>query len=86
MADQSQVVRIHRKNPRLTAPQIAARLGCLPEYVRATGRRRGLTLAKALIRREPQPDSLIMLGLAARAAGLNVEQIAAIAQAKGGAA
>jgi hypothetical protein len=86
MADQMQIITLNRKYPQMSAPQIAQRLGCLPEYVRATARRRGLTLAKSKEGRTPKPESLIMLGHAAREAGLTVQAIIAIGRAKGGAA
>jgi hypothetical protein len=36
MANKHQVLSIFTKNPELTSAQIALRLGCMPEYVRAT--------------------------------------------------
>ena len=42
------VVRTHLDHPDWTAPEIAARLGCNPAYVRATAQRRKLELVKAI--------------------------------------
>jgi hypothetical protein len=85
VATQLQVIQLHQKYPTLTATQIAGRLDCSPEYVRATGRRRGLTFPGSRTERVRQPDGLMMLGRAARAAGLTVEQIEQIARENAGA-
>lgn len=47
MATKQQVMDLHRANPTWTAPDIAASLGCLDAYVRATARRYGMDLPKA---------------------------------------
>ncbi len=78
MTTSNDVIRLHRLYPKFSAVEIARRLNCLPEYVRATGRRRGLTFAKAHKKREPEPDTLIQLGRAARWAGLTVADIEAM--------
>lgn len=75
MTDQSQVVALHRKYPKWSATDIANRLGCMPAYVRATGKRRGLNFAKAKVERETVPESIVQLGRAARDAGLSVADI-----------
>ena len=69
MADQQQVLELHREHPDWAAPQIAAQLGCSAGYVRATAHRAGIKLPAG------QPDGLLALGWAAREAGLTVEQI-----------
>lgn len=47
--NQQDVVQLHRKDPNLTAGQIAERLRCRPEYVRSTAARLKLTLPGALV-------------------------------------
>lgn len=79
MTDQSQVVALHRKYPKWSATDIANRLSCMPEYVRATGKRRGLTFGKAKGERETVPESIVQLGRAARDAGLSVRDIEGMA-------
>jgi hypothetical protein len=79
MTNQSQVVALHRKHPKWSASDIAKRLGCLPAYVRATGKRRGLNFAKAKVEREAVPESIVQLGRAARDAGLSVSDIESMA-------
>lgn len=82
MASQFQVIQLHTKSPQLTATQIADRLETSSEYVRATGRRCGLTFPGARSRRVRQEDSLKTLGEAARAAGLlTVEAVEAAGKA-----
>ena len=44
MATKDQVINLHRRERHLNASDIAERLGCLPEYVRATARRNNLVL------------------------------------------
>ena len=50
MATKDQVITAHRKHPDWTAQQIADHIGggCLSAYVRATARRNGLKLPKAV--------------------------------------
>lgn len=82
MATQFQVIQLNAKSPQLTASQIAVRLETSSEYVRATGRRLGLTFPGARKSRVRQEDSLKTLGEAARAAGLlTVEAVEAAAKA-----
>jgi hypothetical protein len=81
MTTQIQVIQLHQKNPTLTAPQIAERLGCKSAYVRATAQRCGLTLAGCHVARSRQ-DTVTALGRAARAAGLlTVADVEAAAKA-----
>jgi hypothetical protein len=44
MATKQQVISLHARDPSLTSTEIAALLGCEPEYVRATFYRNGLKL------------------------------------------
>lgn len=64
------VVRIHKQNPRWSALEIAAELNCHPGYVRATARRRGLTLPSSV-----KVPSVYAIGRAAQNAGLTLEII-----------
>src|SRR5258708_4767028 len=82
MADQNQVGKLHHEHPGWAATQSAARLGCMPEYVRATGRRCGLTFAKTRAERQIKPESLIALGMAAREAGLSVADIQSLSRGR----
>lgn len=69
MADQSQVVALHRKHPDWDAIKLAAQLRCSSGYVRATAQRKRLKLPNS------RPDSITALGHAARDAGLSVADI-----------
>lgn len=42
MTNKNEVIEIHRNYPTLGTIQVAEKLGCLPEYVRATAKREGL--------------------------------------------
>lgn len=48
MANKDQVIALHKRFPKWTAPQIAARLRCDPGYIRATAKRQGLNLRKGI--------------------------------------
>lgn len=48
MATWHDVDRVRRQHPSWCPSQIAAEIGCLPEYVRATARRRGWSLPTGL--------------------------------------
>lgn len=80
MANQAQVLELHQKYPSWGASQIAERLGCTSAYVRATATRKGITLPGSRIVKPPQPESLVALGIAARAVGLTVQRIAELAR------
>ena len=81
MANRHDVARLHRQHPEWTAPEMAAALRCTQEYVRATARRRGLTLAKTRPGSLADPDSIVSLGRAAQAAGLTLARIRQLADA-----
>jgi hypothetical protein len=74
MANQLQVIELHRKHPDWTSAQIAKRIDAAPAYVRATAYRKGLQLPGCKSS-HPKPDGLIALGRAAREAGLTVDRI-----------
>lgn len=46
MTTKHDVIAAHQQYPQWTASEIAAHLGCLPEYVRATAQRNSLRLPK----------------------------------------
>lgn len=75
MTDQSQVRELHLKYPTWGAVQIAKRLGCLSAYVRATATRQGITLPGSRTIKASKLETLVQLGIAARAAGLTVVDI-----------
>lgn len=75
MTDQRQVRELHKKHPTWGAVQIAKRLGCQSAYVRATATRQGITLPGSKTVKPPKPETLVQLGMAARAAGLTVADI-----------
>lgn len=80
MANQFQVIELHQKYPQWRATQIASRLGCSSEYVRATAARKGITLNGSWVTKPPKPESLVLLGRACRAAGLTLADIRDIAE------
>lgn len=47
MTTKHEVIAVHRAHPDWSAGDIAAHLGCMHEYVRATARRNGFSLPKA---------------------------------------
>lgn len=49
MPNQQQVANLHRRDPNLTAAQLAARLDTRPEYIRSVAKRLGLVLPGALV-------------------------------------
>ena len=51
MTTKHDVIRTHLENPAWSAYEIALHLDCLPEYVRKTASRNGLTLPSAHARR-----------------------------------
>lgn len=52
MATKHQVIQLHREHPDWGSTEIAARLGCMPEYVRSTARRQKIKLPSALSARD----------------------------------
>ncbi len=79
MATKDDVIRLHRANPKWTATEIACRLGCMGEYVRATAKRQGLKLT---VTRAPNGGSVVALGQRVKALGLatHVDELDALAK------
>ena len=76
MATKHDVIRLHRGNPDWTSVDIAAALGCLPAYVRATAKRNGLSLPCS---RVPNGTSIQALGRECRDLGLTINDLRRIA-------
>ena len=74
MATKQQVIDLNKKHPTWTARDIAEHLDCLVEYVFSCKTRYGLKFAKGNYR-ERDPNSVTMLGRAARRAGLTMDDI-----------
>lgn len=81
MTNKHDIIRVHRQHPTWCANEIAAHLGCMAAYVRATARRDHLPIP---LQTRPirGPETLEQLGRAARTAGLTVADIAKIANAR----
>ena len=79
MATKDDVIRLHKQNPTWTSVLIAERLGCLPEYVRATATRQGLDLPKG---RKGDPNSIYALGRRAKLIGLTAKDFDRMEQAR----
>lgn len=47
MVKKTEVIELHSQRPEMTAAELAAALGCSPEYIRKTAARCGLKLASA---------------------------------------
>lgn len=85
MTTKVDVIRVHQEHPHWDAHQIAEYLGCGPAYVRATAYRNNLPIkckrsGRVLRSSIPRPESVGMLGVAARTAGLTVADIQKIAE------
>ena len=81
MATKQQVIDSHRAHPKWTASEIADKLQCSSEYVRATAKRNGLKLRKTINYSAPG-TGVSALGQAARRAGLTLTDIEGIAARK----
>lgn len=70
MANQAQVLACWREHPDWNSTLIADEIGCMPEYVRVTLNRNGISL----VRRHGE-NSIYALGRAAKRAGLTIADI-----------
>jgi hypothetical protein len=76
MTTKDQVINLHARYPNWSAAQIAAHLGCTPEYVRATRSRNGLTTPRI------SPADAQALGRACIDAGITLRDILDISERK----
>lgn len=75
MVTAAQVVALHRAEPGLCAADLARRLRCSPEYVRATAKRRNLTLPRGKFGRKFKREPIMGLEVTARAHRLRATPI-----------
>jgi hypothetical protein len=84
MTTKHHVIAMFHKHPGITSTEIADKLDCSAEYVRATLRRNGLKLEGSLRRADYRRcRGIIALGRAARAAGFTVGDIERLGQSNG---
>ena len=78
MATKHDVIRANAEHPDWIAREIAAHLGCLPEYVNVAARRAGLRLPKVsddMARHAALRTTIHQLGTAAHSVGMTLADI-----------